>query len=120
MAQAVKPAFAIGPIWCRQEYQDSGKPWTMITNGPEPSTTARRRMSGSWMVWKLGMGESPSGRQLERQNHRHGKQAGEVVPENLPRQLRLAFDRALSAAQRHGIAQGAQDGKRYGAHGQHE
>ncbi len=45
MAQAVKPAAAIGPIWWRQEYQDSGKPWTMTTMGPDPSMAQRRETS---------------------------------------------------------------------------
>src|SRR5262245_36975800 len=43
MAQAVKPASAIGPIWWRYEYQLSGNPWTIRTSGPSPSTTARMR-----------------------------------------------------------------------------
>jgi hypothetical protein len=50
MAQAVKPAAAIGAIWCHHEYQDSGKPCTMTTSGPEPRTTARRLMSDNASV----------------------------------------------------------------------
>ncbi|MEJ1968113.1 MAG: hypothetical protein WDN03_05655 [Rhizomicrobium sp.] len=52
MAQAVKPACAIGRIWWRQENQDSGKPCTITTSGPPPSTAARRRMSGRSMNLK--------------------------------------------------------------------
>src|SRR3990167_5537019 len=55
MAQAVKPAAATGPIWWRQLYQLSGKPWTITTSGPSPSIAARKVTSGSSISRKFGI-----------------------------------------------------------------
>src|SRR6266700_3497771 len=43
-ATAWKPAAASAPIWWRQEYQDSGKPWQSSTSGPLPCSAMLRRM----------------------------------------------------------------------------
>ena len=55
MAQAVKPAWAIGPIWWRQLYQPSGKPCTITTSGPLPCTAARSVMPLLEMATKWGV-----------------------------------------------------------------
>src|SRR3990167_7648015 len=60
MAQAVKPAAATGPIWWRQLYQLSGKPWTIRTSGPSPRVAARRVNSGNSISRKSGMEIAPS------------------------------------------------------------
>src|SRR5207249_6659756 len=43
-ATAWKPAWASARSWCRQEYQDSGKPWQSTTGGPAPCSATCRRM----------------------------------------------------------------------------
>src|SRR5580704_12055813 len=86
MAQAVKPAPAIGPIWWRQEYQDSGKPWTMTTRGPVPSMAQRSLSSPTSTVRNSGMseglraafdGKHPGARHLDQAERTH--QVGELV-----------------------------------------
>src|SRR4051812_24023926 len=56
MAQAVKPAAAIGPIWWRYEYQLSGKPCTITTKGPDPSMAQRIFSAPAFTVRNSGIG----------------------------------------------------------------
>src|SRR5579859_331740 len=70
MAAAVKPACAIGVIWWRHEYQDSGKPWTISTSGPSPSRATRSESSPTSMVRKAGIWRSlESGAGTEADGH---------------------------------------------------
>src|SRR5581483_11489452 len=43
-ATAWKPAPASACSWCRQEYQDSGKPWHSSTSGPLPASATCSRI----------------------------------------------------------------------------
>src|SRR5579863_1949745 len=77
MAAAMKPASAIGVIWWRHEYQDSGKPCTISTSGPWPSTATRRRTSPASIVRNSGISRSScrqagggAGRPLRRRPYR--------------------------------------------------
>ena len=49
-ATAWNPASASAGSWCRQEYQDLGKPWHSTTNGPVPCSAKCMRMPFVSMV----------------------------------------------------------------------
>src|SRR5208282_3846609 len=55
-----KPDAESTSIWCRHEYQDSGKPWHRMTNGPEPFSATCILMPFVWMVrWLIPVMVSP-------------------------------------------------------------
>ena len=55
-ATAWKPASASAASWWRQEYQDSGKPWHMMTSGPVPcSATCMRMPLVSIVRWVISL-----------------------------------------------------------------
>src|SRR6266850_5985278 len=55
-ATAWKPASASAASWWRQEYQDSGKPWHMMTSGPVPcSATCMRMPLVSTVRWVISL-----------------------------------------------------------------
>src|SRR5436853_528558 len=62
MAAARKPASASTGSWWRQEYQDSGKPWTRSTSGPSPSSTRWMRTPSAETTRWRGAGDDAMAR----------------------------------------------------------